>query len=155
MKCKDLVEYEHAVEKSPEGGFAPWDSLDLLALEMIPPEIKKSDVSRLNVSEAHELFSEGMRGRTARSLLAKDLSASRMHTRFYQSLLDHQVELLARNKGDVKKARFYNELVAQQHRRMVATADLMLRTERQPAPSFRVSAEQAAFLVESNSKERN
>ena len=133
--------------------FVPADELDQLAALMLPPEVCQQP-AKLTQAEAEALFEEGLRGAAGRSLLARDVAASRGHVRFYQALLDVEVDRLARGDGDVKRARFYSDLVDRQHRRLTTTCELLLRLDAVPAASFRVEAEQAAFLISPEAKER-
>lgn len=135
---------------TPVSQFTKFDSLDLLAIEMLPPEVTRSPRAKLNGAEAISIFEEGARGATTRSLLAKDISASRMHLRYFGALLDHAVERLGRGRGDVKLARFYSDLVDKQHRRLIAGVEALQRLEAAPPARFEVKAHQAAFMLQGN-----
>lgn len=130
------------------GAFVPPDELDDLAALMLPETVAKRPLE-LARAEAEALFREGLRGKknVGRSLVSKDISASRMHVRYYQARLDAEISLLGRGRGNLKIARFLSDLVDRQHRRMVASCDLLLRLDAVPTPSFRVQADQAAFVV--------
>jgi len=136
------------------GQFVPPDELDQLVAMMLPPQIAKYPVELMH-AEAAALFEEGLRGPTGRSLLAKDVAASRLHVRYLQARLDIEVELLGRGRGDLKKARFLTALVAQQHRMMTLSAELLLKLDTVPQPSFRIEADQAAILVGGAANGRN
>ena len=147
MKCKDELEHYQRASIEKRSEFVGYDSLDLLALIMLPPEVTKNKTTALNTSEAKDLFAEGPRGNTARSLLSKDISASRMRVQYFGALLDHQVGLLARGGGEPGLVKLYNDLIDRQHRRMTNAMELLLRLDSVPTPNFRVVADKAAFVV--------
>lgn len=135
------------------GKFIPADELDQLVAMMLPSQIAQHPVE-LARAEAEALFNSGIRS-AGKSLYCRDLSIARLHLRYYQARLDVEVELLGRGRGDLKKARFLAALVAQQHRMMTLSAELLLKLDTIPQPSFRVSADQAAFLVNAPANGRN
>jgi len=154
-KTTEIATYaESDVEPEKKNHFIPADAFDDIATLMIPPQIAKRPEVLVR-AEAEALVSEGLRGPTGRSLLARDVAIGRAHARYYQVLLDHAVDQVGRKRGDLKKARFYADLLDRQSRRLGASVELLLRLDAVPTPSFRVQADQAAFVVNGPANGRN
>lgn len=154
--ASETVELGVRADKSMEpfeepGAFVPPDALDDIATLMIPPQIAKHPETLVR-AEAEALVSEGLRGPTGRSLLARDVAISRAHARYYQVLLDHAVDQLGRGGGDPKKTRLYADLLDRQHRRMTASCELLLRLDAPSLPSVQVRADRAAFVLTSEGR---
>ena len=129
-----------------EKRLVPADELDELAGILMPPAITKRPLELLR-ADAEALCRDGLRGPAGRSLIARDVAASRAHVRFFGALLDHEVERLGRGKGDLRRARVLSDLVDKQHRRLVAGAELLLKLDTVASPSFQLRADQAAILL--------
>lgn len=135
-----------AVAPDGEKWLVPADEVDELAGIMMPEAITKRPVELLR-AEAAALFRDGLRGPAGRSLIARDVAASRAHVRFFGVLLDHEVGRLGRGKGDLRRARVLSELVDKQHKRLVAGCEILLKLDTTPTPAFQVRADQAAILL--------
>jgi len=137
---------ESAMAHEERDHFIAPDEMDVAAVLLTPPELSKYP-ERVVKAEATALFAEGLRGAMGRSILARDLSISRVHLRHLQVQLDHAVNKLSRGKGDDKRVRLLSDLVSRQHKMMSTSAELLLRLDSVPAATFRVEADQAAFVV--------
>jgi hypothetical protein len=142
----DIVE---APTRPGEPAFVAADELDRLSTLMIPDAIALHP-TELAHAEAESLFVEGFRGAIGRSLLAKNITAARAHLLYFGALLDYEVERLARGCTNERRVRLLSDLADKQHRRLVASAELLLRLDVPNAPAISVRADNAAFVVASD-----
>ena len=145
---------ETALAGQKDDEFVAPDELDAAAVLLTPPQLSRCPEALLR-NEVRELAARGMRGSLGRSILARDLSISRIHLRQLQVLFSHSINKLGQGKGDEKRLRLLGDLVARQHRMMTTSAELLLRLDSVPTTSFQVRADAAAFLVSNNGGQPN
>jgi hypothetical protein len=133
--------------------FHKLDAPDVACWRMLPPQLLQlGDIP--TQGESKELFDEGVRGKgatAARSLLARDVALARVRLRWYELQLDYNLQNISDGPRREQRIALLGKLVDQQHRRMLATMELMARLEAEAAPgaSFRIVADKAAFQIAS------
>ena len=155
MMCPDQITYYRdaalAVAPVPEPTetepFAPWDSADLVALATATPAVMVGAYGAKNTNESTALFTEGPRGPTARSAIAKEIAIQRRFMRFAQSLLGVELERFGNGKISERRLRTVETVADRAFRRYEASYRLLLDLETRPAPTFRITAGNAAIQV--------
>ncbi|MDD5308327.1 MAG: hypothetical protein PHU25_13480 [Deltaproteobacteria bacterium] len=131
--------------------FHKLDAPDVACWRMLPPQLLQlGDIP--TQGESKELFDEGVRGKgatAARSLLARDVALARVRLRWYELQLDYNLQNISDGPRREQRIALLGKLVDQQHRRMLATMELMAKLEAAgtPTPVFKVSADTAAFQI--------
>ena len=153
MKTKEEIIYRHddalavpsKLQTAGVDAFAKWDSFDLGPLAMIPHDVMGNFLGAKTQDEAVELFSQGARGKTGRSALAKDVEISRRLARYVQTMLTVHLDQYSHGKSSERKIRLLDGVLDKAHRRMLAGYEMLLRLEAGPTPMFKVTADTAAF----------
>lgn len=159
MKCPDELSYYRsaALATAPVPSpadverFAAWDSVDLTPLAVVPTDVMGGTWGSKIYNQAADIYREGVRGRTARSELAKDIEINRRALRHAQTFLTVHLDLLSRGRANERRVKLLDQVVERAHRRLIASYQLLANLEAAPAPTLRISADKAAFAIDARS----
>jgi len=128
--------------------FAPWDSVDLTPLAVVPSEVMNGTWGAKTHNQAADIFREGVRGRTARSELAKDIEINRRMLRHAQTFLAVHLDLLTRGRSSEARVKLLDRVVERAHRRLISSVQMLASLEATPAPTVKIRADRAAFAID-------
>ena len=134
-------------EQSAEQPRISFDALDSLPLRCLPGDLPAT-TKQILVDATTELTHEGARGSAARRILARDVQLARVQLRQLEALRLITLKTYINDcSGSDRRVRLLERLVNNQHRRLLASLDALVRLD--PAPvAVRVTAAQAAVVID-------
>lgn len=121
------------------------DPIDQLPLRTLPPEIHEAAAPTLTRATT-AICEEGADGPACRRLLARDITLARIQVRVLEGRRNIELENYLRGSGSERRVRLLDHLVSTQHRRLLASMDLLGRLSC-TSPTIRISAHRAAVVI--------
>lgn len=126
----------------PQVGFDPADELPL---RLLPEEFTKAAGATLRAATT-EIAQQGASGPACRRMLSRDIMLARTQLRFLEGARNTVLGHLLQGKNAEKRLKLLEQLVDQQHRRLLASINTLARLSA-GSTVVRINAHQAAVVM--------